>query len=396
MKILHLAHDDTKFIKVAADIFNASEGVINLFVVFATDVRAARTFFANLRHIRVVDKQYANSKSFAEDLEWCDCLVVHFLDGLKAKAILRAPKDLPIVWSGWGGDYYYLIAKGDNNLLGRDTQQLVKLLDMRNGRRGQTVLRWIRNAARRMLRTPIIKKAMMRTNYFSSPFPEDFELLKSNLGPDWAVKYVRIFYGSVKLTYMPGPAQIYGNNILVGNSGTPTNNHLEIFDMLAQIDLGDRNIVAPLSYGDPVYVDAIISRGRKLFGSRFQPIVDFMSLEQYNTLIAGCSVVVMGHRRQQGGGNTVTMLYKGARVFLDEASTVYQYLKNRGAFVYSLQELQSGAEKVFEALTEDQRRKNREVLEGYSGHEMVLHSVGELVELVESDGVNKRAGIPSI
>ena len=392
MNILHLAPDDRKFIKVAADIFNSSEGVSNRFVVIAADVPGAQTFYANLKHIRVVDSKYVYSKSVKEDLEWCDCLVVHFLDRLKAKVIMRAPKDLPIVWSGWGGDYYDLIARGENNLLGRNTQQLVKSLGKQSGRRGQPVLRWIRSVGRRVLVTPLIKKAIMRTSYFSSPFPDDFELLKSHLGPDWSAKYVRVFYGSVKLTYMHGPAQIQGGNILVGNSATPTNNHLEIFHMLSKIDLGDRQIVAPLSYGDTVYRDAIISYGQSLFGSRFRPIVDFMPLEQYNTLIAGCSVVVMGHRRQQGGGNTVTMLYKGARVFLDEASTVYQYLKSRGAFVYNLQDLQSQGAKVFESLTEDQRSTNRQVLEGYSGHEMVLRSVGELVELVKSDGLKKRAG----
>lgn len=391
MKILHLASFDEKFIKVAADIFNSAEGVTNLFLVFASDVPAAQKFFANLEHIRVVDKHYIHTQSLVKDFDWCDCLVVHYLDYLKARVVLRSPKDLPVVWSGWGGDYYYLIAKGEHNLLGGNTQQLVKLLDKQNGHHGQKMLRWVKNVARRILITPIIKKAIYRINYFSSPFPEDFELLKSRLGCDWSVKYVRVFYGSVKLTYMPGPEQVHGKNILVGNSSTPTNNHLEIFDMLAQIDLGDRQIVAPLSYGDPIYRDAVIAYGRNLFGSRFQPIVDFMPLEQYNTFIAGCSVVVMGHRRQQGGGNAVTMLYKGAKVFLDEANTVYQYLKSKGAFVYSLHELQSKEANVFTPLTEEQKRKNREVMEGYSGHEMVLRSVGELVELVKSNGVSKDA-----
>jgi dTDP-N-acetylfucosamine:lipid II N-acetylfucosaminyltransferase len=391
MKILHIAHFDEKFIKVAADIFNSSEGVTNFFLVFASDVPVAQKFFANLEHIRVVNKQYIDSKSIIKEFEWCDCLVVHYLDYLKARVVLRAPKGLPIVWSGWGGDYYYLITGSENNLLGKKTQQQVELLNRHrsNSRRG--ILQWMRKVFRRLLVTPIIKRAIYRTNYFSSPFPEDYDLLKLRLGQDWSVRYVRVFYGSVKLTYMPGAERVYGNNILVGNSATPTNNHIEIFDLLTQIDLGERQIFVPLSYGDPIYRDGIIAYGSKLFGSRFQPIVDFMSLEHYNTFIAECSVVVMGHRRQQGGGNAVTMLYKGAKVFLDEANTVYQYLKSKGAFVYSLQELQSKEANVFEPLTEEQKRKNREVMEGYSGHDMVLRSVGELVELVKLNGVSKDA-----
>ena len=36
---------------------------------------------------------------------------------------------------------------------------------------------------------------------------------------------------------------------LIGNSGDPTNNHLDVFDFLKKHDIGNRNIYVPLSYG---------------------------------------------------------------------------------------------------------------------------------------------------
>lgn len=395
MKILHLFPDDKKFVIVAAEIFDTCKETENSFRVISAHVTDARKFFSDKQNIRVVNKRYVSSKALNEDLTWCDCLVVHFMDGLKAKAIMRAPDHLPVVWSGWGGDYYDLLPQGGVNLLGDETQKFVKTLDRLNGwsatklkRRMTSIARRIRNE---VLYTPWINKAIKRVDFFSSPFPEDFDLLQTHFGNYFQAAYTRVFYGSVERTYIPGGQSIYGNNILVGNSATPTNNHIEVFKILSSIDLGDRNIMVPLSYGDADYRDAIITYGHSLFGDRFQPIVEFMPLEKYNTLIAQCSVVVMGHRRQQGGGNTVTQLYKGAKVFLDESNTVYQYLKKRGAFVNTLNELQEGEASIFEPLTETQKRKNREVVEAYSSNSVVSRAMNDFVQQIKSHGMSECA-----
>lgn len=363
----------------------------NSFRVISANVSDAKKFFSGKQNICVVDKRYVASKALMEDLAWCDCLVVHFMDGLKAKAIMRAPEHLPVVWSGWGGDYFDLLPQGGGNLLGDETQRLVKVLDRQIGWSASKLKQRMRNMARKIrnevLYAPRIKKAIERVDYFSSPFPEDFDLLRTHWGKDFQPAYTRVFYGSVERTYVPGVQAVYGNNILVGNSATATNNHLEVFKILSKLDLGDRKIVVPLSYGDADYRDAIISHGRALFGDRFQPIVEFMPLDLYNTLIAQCSVVVMGHRRQQGGGNTVTQLYKGAKVFLDEANTVYRYLKKKGAFVNTLNELQAEGASAFEPLTEAQRRKNREVLEDYASNEVVSRAMSDFVQQIKKHGV---------
>lgn len=393
MKILHLAPHEVKFVVVAAEIFDTCDGIENQFLVLARDVRASNKFFANRKNIRVESPRYIHTDSFAKELMECDCLVVHFMDGIKAQAIMQAPKNLPVVWSGWGGDYYDLMPEGGRNLFGDSTRQFLRVLDRNVGWSTSQIMGKLKNVIRKIrnavLYAPQIEKAIKRVDFFSAPFPEDFELLKKHFGKNFNPSYTRVFYGSVERTYVPGVESVYGNNILVGNSATATNNHLEVFELLSKLDLGDRKIIVPLSYGDMAYRDAIITRGRALFGERFEPIVDFMPLEQYNTLIAQCSTVIMGHRRQQGGGNTVTMLFKGAKVFLDEANTVYQYLKNRGAFVFTLKDLQVGNADVFEPLTNEQKRKNQEVLYEYAGNEVVLRGVCDFVEQIRAHGVIK-------
>lgn len=397
MKILHLAPDDKKFVITTADIFDATIGLENSYRVIVENMEDARKIYAENDNICVVNDQYCGSISFKEDLASCDCLVVHYMDRLKAQAIMQAPSRLPIVWSGWGGDYYNLLPQGGNNLLGEETRRLVSELRSRtdSSSKVRRIFKNLKGVAYKIrnttLHAPQLKRAIRRVDYFSSPFPEDFDLLRKHLGSDFNPVYTRIFYGSVERTYMPGVEKICGNNILVGNSATATNNHLEVFGMLKNVAVDDRKIVVPLSYGDMSYKEAVIKRGRELFGENFLPLVEFMPLDQYNTIIAHCAVVVMGHRRQQGGGNTFTMLYKGAKVFLDRASTVYQYLKKNGAFVYTLDELCYLGAGIFEPLTEEQRQVNREVLQRHTSNRVVMDGMRRFSRQIESHGVHSCA-----
>jgi hypothetical protein len=306
---------------------------------------------------------------------------------------MQAPPNLPVVWSGWGADYFDLLPQGGTNLLGPETRRLVAALHggWAPRRLKPRVRKLFRKLRYELLYLPWIKKAMRRTDFFSSPFPEDFDLLRSYFKDDFDPVYTRVFYGSVERTYLPGAERVYGRNILVGNSATVTNNHLELFRTLAGMDLEDRKIIVPLSYGDNAYRDAILVRGRTMFGERFEPITEFMPLREYNDLIARCSVVVMGHRRQQAGGNTATMLYKGAKVFLEEVNTVYQYLRKRGGYVYTLDDLRKGGVEVLSPLTEEQKRRNREVVESYASAEVVSAGVREFARQIRTHTARKRA-----
>ena len=69
----------------------------------------------------------------------------------------------------------------------------------------------------------------------------------------------------------------------------------------------------------------------------------------------------------------------------------YQYLKNNGAYVYTLQDLQTGEASIFDALTDEQKRKNREVMEEYTGNEVVLRCMRDFIRQIKEHGVRKHA-----
>ena len=151
--------------------------------------------------------------------------------------------------------------------------------------------------------------------------------------------------------------------------------------MLAKHDLGSRKIIVPLSYGDPFYRKNLITRGKEILGDAFMPLVDFLPLDQYCSIVASCNVVVMNHLRQQALGNIGAALYQGAHVFLDPINPVYQFFKEKGAFVHSTQDLVSNYLPLT-GLPDDQVAKNRSVLEGFWGHEQIRANVEALLAKV--------------
>lgn len=381
MNILHLVYDE-KFITFMADLFAECGGTQNRYLVIGGAPNAPFKHIGGLSNARSVNRRYFRSQEMERDLSWCDCLIVHYLGKPGARLILSAPKRVAVVWSGWGGDYYGLLPDSAETLLGSATQKLIgEFARGKPGLLGMFTARPVaalRRLSRKFLADPLLRRAIRRADYFSAPIREDFEVLKSALPFDLRAEYVQLNYGSVERTFAPGAQELTGNSILVGNSASPTNNHLEVFAILSRADLDDRDVVVPLSYGDAAYRDAVITRGRRIFGDQLRPIVDYLPLEKYNALVGGCSVAVMGHRRQQGIGNVVTSLLLGARVFMDPKSTLYQCLTHRGAIVFRLDEFADRSD-ALKRLTPEEEQTNRQVVHGLWGHDVVAGNVRSFV-----------------
>lgn len=376
MRLLHLV-DDEKFINFTADVFDGVPDAESDFVVFVDDPSQQLLHTAGLHRTRLRARRDRSPPLFASPY---DAVVIHYLDLVKIGFMRRLQQRMPVVWSGWGGDYYEVLAALEHGLLGEQTERISRTL--RNRHAGPR--RWAAAARQwvtRQAHEASMRRFMREVDYFSAPIPDDFELLRPFLAP--STRYVQLNYASVERTFDVGEPRVIATrakDILVGNSASATNNHVEMFELLAEASLPtETRIVVPLNYGYPRYRDAVLAAGQRILGSRFSPLVDFMPLERYNSLIASCGSVVMGHRRQQAVGNIVTMMYKGARVFVDERTTTFRFLRDRGAVINGLRELLTH---LNVALTVEERRRNREVIDTFWRHERVCANARELVGLL--------------
>lgn len=382
MKILHLIHDN-KFFDFASEVFSALPGVQNRFVAFAPG-NAPTAHIEALKPWRRVGPGYFFSRGARADLDWCDCLVVHFMEAYGALLMLRAPARVATVWSGWGGDYMALLPGAERALLCPETAALLEDIRHQTNRRSlsASVRRLAARSRHLFIDRPLLMAAVARTEFFSAPLQEDFELLRGALGQRFRARYAQLNYGSVERTFGAGPAGLTGNDILLGNSATATNNHVEILRLLAKLDLGDRKVVVPLSYGDPDYRDAVVKRGQQLLGTRFEPLLAFMPLAEYNAQIARCAVAIMNQRRQQALGNIGAALYRGARLYLDDAGMMYRIFRNLGAHVLSTRSLEETRALPVEPLTPAQQAQNRASVESLWSHDVVMRNTAAFVQAV--------------
>jgi hypothetical protein len=126
-------------------------------------------------------------------------------------------------------------------------------------------------------------------------------------------------------------------NILIGNSADPSNNHLEVFKKLQNININKVAIYVPLSYGNKGYATEIIAIGKEMFGDCFNPITNFIPFDEYINFLYGINIAIFAHNRQQAVGNLVSLLGFGKKVYLNKNTTHYRYFKSHGIALYDLE-----------------------------------------------------------
>lgn len=336
-KIVHLVVDD-KFIDAAIREFEAvGPGVHEYLVV---DARPPWKYLKSPLVVPVTGADWARRVA-------ADDVAAVILHGLPAPhlALLRAvPAGPTVAWFGWGYDYYGLMADAyTGGLLLPHTAALVARLQPRVRRNGPDQLAASELSIARPYPKPTAaqRRALSRVDLFSPVLDVEFAMVRRHQ-PWLRAAYRPWNYLTLEDDLLPGtPAgSPVGPDVLVGNSATPTNNHLEAFQLIRRrLQLDGRRIVVPLSYGDPAYARRIEAAGRELFGGAFMPLLEFMPPDDYLGLLDSCGVVVMNHLRQQALGNVYIAGLRGARLFLNAGSPMTGWLRRRGVKVDDIESL---------------------------------------------------------
>ena len=64
----------------------------------------------------------------------------------------------------------------------------------------------------------------------------------------------------------------------------------------------DIQIICPLSDGNKEYAEAVINKGKEIFGCNFKPLQEFIPFEQYLDIVSKIDVAIFKHDRQQAIG----------------------------------------------------------------------------------------------
>ncbi|MBN1181562.1 MAG: TDP-N-acetylfucosamine:lipid II N-acetylfucosaminyltransferase [Bacteroidales bacterium] len=373
ISILHLASDE-KFINAANYIFEEAFPGCNEFIIPRGKFKRDLIHVKKQKNVRIVRHGRGLIKSLAAKTRHYDCVMLHGITGFNSSVFLAAKEKHKFVGILWGAELYTDENFPGNGLYGEFTASL-------NIRQADSSFKEkIKNIIRPLLygnpvdADDVTKSAAARLSYLSSFHEEEFELFKGKQLISPHCQFIPFNYYPLEyITKGYEQSFVNGNNILLGNSATPTNNHLEAFRKLEEFNLGDRRIIVPLSYGNRFYADHIQSKGIEFFNGNLKALRDFLPLYEYTSVIQSCGIVIMNHYRQQGMGNINLMLWLGSKVYLNESNTYYQYLKRIGIRVFSIEkELVKQNIHALSNLSDPEILENRNILKKVLDEEITI------------------------
>lgn len=331
MKIIHLVVDD-KFIDSAIREFEGVSPGVHEYLLVGGGSPPYRYVRSPL--IQAVSRGACLARLNQPDVA---AIVCHSLPLSTLLMLPEMPAQPHVIWLGWGYDYYGLLMDAfPEGLFMPDTARLMGRLQPRGGLpRAGSMRSSVLSAARpyaKPSRTEL--SALQRVDFFSPVLPNEYTLLTQHQ-PQLRARFIRWNYGTAEddMSLGTAPRHVLGDDILVGNSATPANNHLECFASLArQPDLDGRRIVVPLSYGDGdgTYTRHVVQAGQKHFGSRLVPLLDYLPKDRYIEVLTSCGHVMMNHIRQQAMGNLIISGLLGARIHLNRRNPVASWMKKLG------------------------------------------------------------------
>lgn len=180
-------------------------------------------------------------------------------------------------------------------------------------------------------------KILKRIDYFSPVLPIDYEMMKKN--PYFKAKPFMLNGGPGLFEDLHFSYYQYAQNILVGNSLTYTNNHLDIFDKIRHYKLTNQQYIIPINYGTDYGTNKIAFKElAKLPDESVIWLDDFVPFEKYKVILSTVSHAILGHMRQQALGNISRCLENGTKLFLYKDSLIYKQLIDFGFIVYTIED----------------------------------------------------------
>jgi dTDP-N-acetylfucosamine:lipid II N-acetylfucosaminyltransferase len=358
MRIVHLARDE-KFIPLMRELFERAYPGANHWLI-ARRSRAALKFVKPGPGVTDRAEWWFRTPMIARDVAGADAIVAHSMTTIFANAILRAPARTRVAWLGWGYDYYPLLSSLLGPPLLPATRALVGADDDEPAAE----------------KSHALQRVASRLHCFSV-LPTEVALLRRAL-PALAAVHHELPLFTAEDVFGRGGADMTGTDVLVGNSATASNNHLEAFDWL-ESRAGIGRVIVPLSYGNAGYGRQVADAGRRVFGARLDPLLDWMSIDDYNRRIAGCGFVLMNHRRQQAVGNVGAAVFRGATVILRPENPLFAFYRDLGLHLRSVEEVEAGAPLV--PVSEAQRAENRQRIGAHYARDRVVQAIRDLPAL---------------
>ncbi|MDD3787298.1 MAG: TDP-N-acetylfucosamine:lipid II N-acetylfucosaminyltransferase [Petrimonas sp.] len=298
--------------------------------------------------------------TIANKLKKSDKVFIHWLDRRVYDIVLSLPEEVEVGIFSWMGDLIatptYLFDKDILKSTSFDFFNKHKKnrfdKDPQHGRFYNSLLfgRHIWRVAFSPVEWRKKKQVMQRINLFFHWNEFDYQWVQDHY-PGFRAKFVYFVYEiglNENNSYLLNSDSWRTTDqitIWLGNSATISNNHFEALDDISHLKDDPVEIICPLSYGERTgskYTKQVIEKGERIFGKKFKPLLEFIDREEYYAMFNKVGIVVMNHIRSQAAGNVFMFLKLGKIIFMDEKSTLYQFIHSKNAQnIYTMRQLKN-------------------------------------------------------
>lgn len=372
--ILHIFPDD-KFFDGTADFYDKLPNVENRYFFFTKEKNYQFKYIKRSNGVFIINSPIAYFKELRR--KDVDIVFFHTMTGSDYLLTRIIRKKVRIIWWSWGYDIY-MSRHNANPLI---NIQLYKPLTLYYKQTLEKQDLSLLNRLKARVYERIREWAVKRVNYFIPSIPIDYELMKEHC-PYFHAKPFPYGLQRQETTFL---VRKQCGNILVGNSLTYTNNHLDIFESLYSIDLNpNRKIVVPISYGDAFGGPDMFISLTHFAADRVMWLKDFLSRDKYYAVFDNISHAIFGMIRQQGMGNVMYCLRTGVKVFFFRDSVITRQLKELGYIFFTIED-DLNAMSLSTCLTEDEAKHNYNVyLSRYNNRSLedVQRRLNEVVNIL--------------
>ena len=375
VRILHVFKDQ-KFFDSFSDKYDNIPSFQNLYYFYTSNKNYEFKYIKNKWKIIVIHNRSEYLKLFSsKDI---DVILFHSFSEKFYSLFKYIDKEKIVIWWSWGGDIYN---KNYNVLPPLIKCELYKPITKMYIKEHDNIS--FKVAVKRLLYPYYLfmrNRAIRRTDFFIPCMPIDYELLNKHCSYFRAGQFPA---GSLDVNFEFVLHDIPGN-ILIGNSLTYTNNHLDIFEILQKynLDLG-RKYIIPVSYG---WGNSFNSNPNNLISlCKLDPnlliwLKDYLDRSDYFKMFDSVTHAIFGVIRQQALGNIYACLRRGVKVYLYKDSVVARQLQEYGFKFYtieddlsefSLSECLSKKDALINFNTEKKRRESDSI----SSLECTMHKI---------------------
>lgn len=274
-----------------------------------------------------------NKNSIPQILSCCnnsDLIILYSLDAFKIKLIKYLSNDLKIIWRFFGYELYY---HHNSKYLSAKTK---KCLEQISNSFIQTFIN--RNELRRIVYNHILKfrlkKALKKCDYFMGMMFDEYSILKKNW--KYLPSFIETSFSSIEnINFIHN---IKKNHILIGNSRSKWNNHIDILEIVTHFpDFKEFQFFLPFNYGTDYTYSEYLEKKYSSFNS-LNFIKNFLPLNEYKNIISHCKAAVFNNYRQLALANILYCLNFGVKVYLNLKNPTFNWLSNKGFIVFSIEE----------------------------------------------------------